>query len=1121
MEKYTSYIMRLTLRIMKFSFYILMVILSATQILCAVETKGQMLDRTIMDIREENKSLKQLLTLIETKSKIRFTYNENLIRPFDNIAVDEKSTTVSTILKHILAQTNLDFIEKNNRVIIIEKNAQSITNTSSTLTVVIKGTVTDENGKVMPGVNVMLKGSSIGVATNVKGEYSLTLPDATGILVFSFISYETKEIPLEGSTVINAKMDPATGSLKEVVVVGYGTQAKSKVSGAITTVNAKDVALSPSSNLGSGLAGRIAGVTINDRGGEPGNSGVEIFIRGRSTTGDASPLYVIDGIVRDYNALSYLPPNEIESISVLKDASAAIYGSRAANGVILVTTKRGKTGKAVITATYNQAITQQSRVPESADAFTFATMANLSQRIKGLPEPYSANDLQLYQDGTDPLNHPNTDWQSLIFKKWSAQARADVSVSGGNENVKYFIAAGYLDNESPFKSSFTNNKEYHFRSNIDAQINKDLKISLDISGRKRKNLSSRFDWAHVYLGLPVANGIYPNGLYGSGRSGYSALLMARDPDYGYINANAGNILSTLSAEYKIPGVEGLSVQGNLAYDYDNNYIKTYSGVTFYHVYDPATKQYNKIQSANTALPSLNVDYPNSNSLTSNIKLAYKKVIAQDHTLDAFIAFEQNTTEAYTLSGGRTNFASGSIQELFAGDANKVNQSNTGFSAATGRQNLFGRALYSFGDKYNVQFQFRYDGSQNFPVGKRYGFFPGISGNWNISKENFMKEAKWLDYMKIRASWGELGNDKIGPYQYLTSYTYGNNYAFNGGTNQGLSQTNAPNPNITWEVAKTTDIGLEASIFNGLVTAELDFFRTYRSNILYPRNASVPAYSGLSLPAENIGRTKNQGFEFSLSTAGKVASDFRYNVGGNFTYAKNTVLFMDEVPGLPEWQKGEGKSLNSAVLYESVGIYKSQADIDALPHLASNVPGDLIFRDVNKDGIINTLDQVRQRFSSTPEIVYGINFQVGYKHFDLALGFQGQGNVLAQKYIFIPFDPLGWGNFASAQANNVWSPENPNGTNPAPGQSFDRYSNSTFRHTSGAFLRLKTAELSYSFANQLLDKAGFKNARVYLSGSNLFYIHDNFRDVNIDPEQTNVGWGYGQQRVINLGLSLTL
>ncbi|MDB5155437.1 MAG: SusC/RagA family TonB-linked outer membrane protein [Mucilaginibacter sp.] len=1002
-----------------------------------------------------------------------------------------------------------------------QQSSHSTSHNAVIAPVVIKGKVIDDKGQVMPGVTVKYKETDIGTVTNANGEYSLSLPSQTGTLVFSFVGYKTIEIAVGEEKIINVTLTALSGMLNDVVVVGYGTQSKAKVSGAITTVTAKDVALSPSPNLGAGLAGRVPGVVINDRGGEPGNDGVSIFIRGVSTNGNASPLYVIDGIVRDYGDLNFIPPADVESITVLKDASAAIYGSRAANGVILVTTKRGKLGKATINATYNQAWEQPQRIPESADAYTFATMANLEQELRGLPLPYSSSDLELYKNGKDPLGHPNTNWQDLTIAKWQHQERADVNITGGTEGVKYYVGAGYLHDGTPFVDGFTYDKQYHFISNIDAQINKDLKVSLNLSGRVRNNVSSLMDWAHIFLGLPNQVGIYPNGLFGSGRSGYSALLMARDPDYGYYQQNAGNFTSTASAEYKIPGADGLTLSGNFAYDYDNNYNKTWKGVSYYYVLDPKTGIYNKMQSSNTASPNLGVNFPAGNSVTSNIKLAYNHVFSDVHAIDAFVGFEQNTTSSYNISAGRSNYASGSIAELFAGDSNTANQSNNGSSSRTGRENLFGRALYTYDNKYNVQFQFRYDGSDNFAPGKRYGFFPGISGNWILSKEDFLKDVKWVNNLKIRGSWGELGNDNVGAYQYLTSYKYGNNYPFNSTTNQGLVQANAPNPNITWEVAKTTDIGLDGSFLNGGLTATIDVFRTIRSNILAPRNASVPAYTGLSLPDENIGRIKNQGIELELSTSGHIG-EFKYTVEGNFTYAKNTVLFVDETPGTPAYQRATGASLGTDVLYETNGIFKSQAQIDATPHLGGVVPGDLIYVDYNHDGVINNLDQIRQKYGPTPQIVYGTNFNFGYKNFNLILGFQGQGQAFGEKYTSYPFDPIGWGDFATAESKNVWSPANPNGTNPSPGQNFDNgTTNTNFRYASMSFLKLKTAEIGYTFGSQLLNKAGVKSARVFINGTNLFFIHDNFKDINLDPEQTNWGWGLDQLRVINLGINITL
>ncbi|RZJ92198.1 MAG: TonB-dependent receptor, partial [Chryseobacterium sp.] len=898
---------------------------------------------------------------------------------------------------------------------------------------------------------------------------------------------------------------------------GYGTQSKAKVSGAITTVSAKDVALSPSPNLASGLAGRVPGVVINNRGGEPGNEAVEIFIRGKSTSGDASPLYVIDGIIRDYGALSFIPPNDVESITVLKDASAAIYGSRAANGVILVTTKRGKTGKATISASYNQAFIQPERVPKSADAYTYASMVNAQRAIRNQTPLYTAQDLALYQNGQDPLNHPNTNYADLVLKEWSHQERADLSVSGGNQDVKYYLGAGYLNSGTPFVEGYTYDKQYHFRSNIDAQVTKSLKISLDLSGRLRNNLQSRVDYAHVFLTLPTLNGIYPNGLVGPGRTGNNAILMSRDIDYGYYSQKAGNFTSTLSAEYKIPGVDGLVLSGNFAYDFDNNYTKSWFGVTYYYQLNPATGIYDKMQNSNRASPELGVSSPAGDNITSNVKLTYNKTFAKLHAIDALIGYEQNTTSAYSLSASRQNYASSSLQELFAGDSNPAFQSNSGSSFRTGRQNLFGRLLYTFDERYNLQLQFRYDGSQNFAPGKRYGFFPGISGNWIVSKERFMKNVSWINNLKLRASYGEMGNDKVGAYQYLTSYTYGNNYPFNSLTNQGLSQTNVPNPDITWEVAKTTDVGLDASFFNGRLSASLDYFRTIRSNILARRNASVPAYTGLALPDENIGSTKNEGVEITLGTSAK-AGDFRFNVDGNFTYAKNTVIFIDETPSTPEWQTIQGRSIGTPVLYDYIGVFKTQAQLDSYPHLPGTTLGEQIFRDVDGNGIINGNDRIRFPYSTTPRIVYGMNFRIGYKNLDMTLAFQGQAQAYGDKYSVLPFDPIGWGNFPAAQADDAWTPSNPDGNNPGPTGRFN--DGSSWRFASQAFLKLKTAEIGYTFSSKILEKAKMKSARIFANGANLFFLHDNYKDINQSPELSNWGWGLSQQRIINLGLNVT-
>ncbi|MES2456465.1 MAG: SusC/RagA family TonB-linked outer membrane protein [Bacteroidota bacterium] len=1011
------------------------------------------------------------------------------------ISVNRTSSSLISILKDVRKQTGYNFVITDDQI----EKAKSVTLKVSQRDIF---EVLDQLFENQP-LTYKIDNKTIIIADRASG------------------TNQAQGIAVDGKSVQDTLNGLAGNILDEVVIIGYGSQSKSSISNAITSISAKELSVSPAAHLGGGLAGRMSGVSINSRGGEPGMELVDIYIRGKSTTGDSNPLYVIDGIVRDYSGFSYLNPNEIESVSILKDASAAIYGSRAANGVILISTKRGAAGKPAITFDYDRGLSQQMRIPESADAFTYASMVNLQQRIKGLPEPYSTQDLAYYRTGSDPLNHPNTDWADLIFKNWSSQDRADLSVSGGGKDSRYFVSGGYLGAGSPFIEGFTYNKQYSVRSNLDFNVTKNLKLSLDLAGRKRNVENSHFDWAHIYLGIPLQNAIYPNGLIGPGRGGNNAVLMARDRNYGYTNTQNNTLLGTVVADYKISFLTGLSVQGSYAYDNDNSYIKNWSGLTYYYLLNHDTGEYERKQNTVTASPSLDVDAPQMNSTTANLRLSYEARIAEKHVVDAFLGYEQNSTQGYNLSAGRSMYVNGTLEELYAGSTDKRYQYNDGSSAQTGRENYFGRLQYGYDDRYNIQFQFRYDGSQNFPPGKRYGFFPGVSANWNIGKEGFMHQFGKVDYLKLRASYGELGNDKVGAYQYLTSYSYGANYVFNGTTSQGLLQTGVANPNITWEVAKTTDIGLEFGLMKGLLNAEIDVFKTTRSNILAIRNASVPDYTGLTLPNENIGRVQNKGIEASLSHAYHIGTNFKYVVSGNFIYARNAVLFQDEVPGIVAWQKAEGKPLGSPVLYEVTGVFNDAADVASRPHRDGAGPGDLMVRDVNNDGIINSLDMVRQQYGVFPEITYGLNFRFSYRAFELFLGFQGQGNAIAQRFNPYPYDPVGWGNFPTYLSQDVWSPENPNGSKPKPGlTSALSASETTYNWENASFLKLKTAEFSYNLPAKLLAKAGVKRSRIYVSGSNLFFLKDHFRQVNIDPEQINAGWGYAQNRLINMGASIT-
>jgi len=487
-----------------------------------------------------------------------------------------------------------------------------------------------------------------------------------------------------------------------------------------------------------------------------------------------------------------------------------------------------------------------------------------------------------------------------------------------------------------------------------------------------------------------------------------------------------------------------------------------------------------------------------------------------------LGYEQRQGKFNFLTASRTNFVSPVLPELFAGSSIKDNQSNNGSSSKFARQNYSGRVTYDYAGKYLAQAIFRYDGSQNFPADKRFGFFPGVSLGWRISEEPFIKDLEFIDNLKIRGSYGELGNDLVPSFQYLTAYSFGNNYVVGNKDVIGLTQSGVPNPNITWEVAKTSNLGFESTLWNGLLGMEFDLFKMRRSNILTKRTVVVPDYTGLLLPDENIGIVDNKGFEVQLSHINTIR-EFKYSLSGNFSFARNKVIFADEAPAAEEYQKLTGRPIGSGLYYKAIGIFATQADVDNYPHLAGAKPGDIIYEDVNNDKIINVRDQIRVNQNPIPEIVYALSGSVEYKGFDLSVLLQGQENAMVGGY---PFDLLSdfsytWGNFTQWRANNRWTPENTDAT--MPRSDIARRNNNNLASTHWlldmGFLRLKNMEIGYNIPSNLIEKLNIQNLRVYINGHNLFYLYDHMKEIGLDPEANDLR-SYSQDRIYNIGLNLT-
>lgn len=990
----------------------------------------------------------------------------------------------------------------------------------------VKGLVTDGAGVPIPGVNVVIKGTTTGVVTGSDGSYSISVPNDEAVLVFSFIGFVAQEVSVGNQTQINITLSEDTREIEEVVVVGYGTQRKVTVTGSVTSVSGNELAPNPVVSLSNSFAGRLPGVIANTRSGEPGEDVASILIRGRSTTGNTSPLIVIDGVA-GRGGLDQINAEDIESISVLKDASAAIYGARAANGVILITTKRGTSQKPTVSYSYNQGFIQPTRLPELADAALYAEAVNDQRLSMGQSIMWTDEEVQKFRDGSDPQNYPNTDWIKETVRKVSTQSRQSLSIRGGNDAVRYYLSGNYSNQDGIFKNGNTNYRLLGMRSSVDAAITKDINIGLRFVAQQRQRTSpgvgNQAAMNSTFLQFPVVHAYYPNGLPGIGSMGFgrNPVIMHTDQT-GYRKITTNLYQTTVTLDVKIPWVEGLSVDGFVAYDRSYQHDKHFRKNWTTYTYDKVTDTYTAVRSGEWAAPDLREKADYSNSLTLNAKLKYERVFDQ-HRLNAFIAFEQSQSNSNNFEGFRQNYASDAVDQLFAGGEN--DQQTTGAASETARRNYFGRVSYGYKDRYLLDFTFRADGSFNFPSNKRWGYFPGVSVGWRISEESFIKEsAPFISNLKIRGSWGEMGNDNVSAFQYLATYAFRTTPATYFGANadpvKGLVRGVNPNPNITWEVARTTNIGLDAEFWSGKLGVVLDLFKTKRNNILAARNASIPAYAGLSLPNENIGVVENKGFELELSHLNhNISAGWHYSVSANMSFARNKIIDIDEAQNINHWQMQTGHILGTRLLYIAEGIYRSQEEIDNSPHPANTIPGDIKYKDVSGDGNISAADQVRLDKTETPEIMFGLNLTAGYKNFDLSVLFQGQARAWINCW-----KPSGdRGSIYLDLAENYYHPtKNPNSKYPNLTYQQSQISGypSTFWIEDASYIRLKTLEIGYTIPKHIVSKIKLQNCRIYLNGYNLFTIDKNKW---YDPEAPWLGgdsFYYPQTKVYNVGINLT-
>ena len=999
----------------------------------------------------------------------------------------------------------------------------------------ITGTVSDATGLPVIGASVLVKGTSTGAVTDVDGKYSLRIQEGATLEV-SCMGYITKTIIVGESQTIDVVLNEDTETLQEVVLVGYGTQKKEAVAGAISSVKGEKLTKSAAFDVSNALNGQLSGTQIRQTTGEPGNDIAQINVRGRSSFGkkaDLGPLIVIDGIPD--RSLYEIDPNDIANVSLLKDASAAIYGSRAANGVILITTKNGGEHKPTVNMQYTQGFSKPTIMPEAANAPEYARYVSDLQDYEGVARLYSDDDIALYESGADPWQHPNTNWMKSLVRNWTHNERYNVSVNGGTEKMHYFISGGYKNESGIYSHSSTTYKQYNFRAKFDVKLLKDwVKVTAQYSGlySKKKyptiDVSQLFGWASMVV--PTVADYWPTGEPGPAFEGGVNPVVNTSYAAGYRKTDSHKDQTNFQLDITPPMIKGLTISGSFNYDVDHINYKEFNKPWTLYTLDVANSKKGSngyiTNEGAVLIPSKNgYDNPQLNQKNNYIKKYTYTASANygrtfgNHNFNVFAAYEQYNDLDSDFSAFRKYFVSDLIEILNAGGEKDKN--NSGTESIYARKSFIGRLNYNYKEKYLFEFIFRRDGSLKFPSNERWGNFPAVLLAWRASEEPFWKNnLSAIDYFKLRFTAGKMGMDPGDPFQYVNKFALASGPTFGANKNvmTRIYQSVVANPNITWETQTTYNWGFDSKFLKNMLWLNTEFFYNKRRDILITRNASVPNFTGLTLPDENIGKVDNRGFEVEGGFT-KQFGNLNVDISGNLSWSRNKVVFMDEPAQSVEWQKQTGHPYGSALVYKAIGVFHTQDEVDNYPHWEGAKPGDLIFEDVSKDGKINSDDRIYLHKTDAPELFYGINVNLSWKNWALSILGQGQGTF----YVSAVYGNRGTGmNVFKWMTKDYWTPKNNMSNNPRPWSRADQYwtynsHNNTYWYDNMAYFRLKNITLSYSLPKPLLEKFNISGATIMLTGYNVALLYSAQR--HYDPETANPQ-GYPAMKNYSIGLNIT-
>lgn len=1014
----------------------------------------------------------------------------------------------------------------------------------------ITGTVTDITGVPLPGVAVMIKNSTVGTITDIDGNFSLIATEGAETIVFSFMGFKTQELSIAGKNFFKVSMQDDAITMDEVVVVGYGTQKKATLTGAITNVGTKELLQSSQANVSNALVGRLSGLLSVQSSGEPGKDQSTLRIRGIGTFVNEDgvdlqgPLVMVDGIeTPNFNVID---PNEIETVSILKDASAtAVYGVRGANGVILITTKRGTISKPKVSVSTSFALTGFTDLRKNMNAYDWACSFNealyYDSYLTGTKyEPrFDTQELIKFKDGSDPLFYPDTDWYGMLFKDYSYQSQHNININGGTEKVKYFLSLGYFDQNGMYNNTQmldgydaqVKYKRYNFRSNFDFQITKGLNLQLNISNQLDDRNAPEIPAEHLVSNAgaqtPTSGpGIWEGKLINNlpGRYDFienpikSLVMSPKIQEF----RNQFNVSGRLN--YKLDFIaKGLSAHAMLSYqNYYNEYRRiTKTGRTYDAYFDEETQSPVILPVGEETRFAYGVSHGKNRKVYIEAGFDYSRSFG-NHTVGALLLYNQS----------------------------KYFDPGLAFVVPNGYQGVVGRVTYDYKSKYLLEFNMGYNGTENFAPKKRFGFFPAYSLGWVLSEEEFFPENKAVSYVKIRGSYGEVGNDKIGGERFLyrpTAYVYDptsdthdpinaawywGTYGKDWGRYNSVSEGKIGNPDLTWERAAKMNVGVNINFWNDRIALTADWFRENRTQILTNQN-TAPAIVGANLPAYNMGEMKNGGFDGEIMFRDRIRS-FGYWVKGVFTFARNEIVFMDEVKQPYEYLQRTGKRYNQYFGYVVEGFYNTWEEVNDVnrPVYAWQnnklQPGDFKYKDVNGDGLINEFDQVPLGYSDFPEIAYGISFGGDYRGFDFSVLFQGAENVSfrASKKSTRGFQEEGGA--VDYLKDYSWTQERyESGAEirfphlSSSGQVINYLPNSVWIEDA-SYLRLKNIEIGYTFRGKgLKTYLGLESARLYVNANNIYTWKKLFPGE--DPEIPTYNDGnyepYPLMRNVNFGLNI--